>query len=89
MATRKHTATIIQVPAPDAPYPPPGPIGDLMAVEATLDLLRLAIEKDFAGDYVECRMESAAVAAGHALYLVRRARLGYAEALAMATSNTA
>jgi hypothetical protein len=71
-------------PAPD--YPPAGPIGDLMAAEAVLDLLRLAVEKDFAGDAVECRQESAAVAAAHALRLVHRARLAYAEALGVAVS---
>jgi hypothetical protein len=38
-----------------------------------LDPLRLAVEKDFAGDYLECKQESAAVAAGHALRLVHRA----------------
>ncbi len=73
--------------APAPVYPPDGPIGDLLAVEALLDLLRLAIEKDFAGDVVECRQESAAVAAAHALRLVHRARLGYAEALAVAVSS--
>ncbi len=73
--------------APD--YPPAGPLGDLMAAEALLDLLRLAVEKDFAGDYLECRQESAAVAAGHALRLVHRARLAYAEALAVAVSARA
>jgi len=76
-----------EVPAPD--YPPAGPLGDLMAAEAMLDLLRLAVEKDFAGDFVECRQESAAVAAGHALRLVHRARLAYAEALAVAVSSQA
>ena len=75
--------------APAPAYPPDGPIGDLLAVEALLDLLRLAIEKDFAGDVVECRQESAAVAAAHALRLVHRARLGYAEALAVAVSSQA
>ena len=70
--------------APD--YPPAGPLGDLMAAEAMLDLLRLAVEKDFAGDAVECRMESAAVAAAYAMRLVRSARLAYAEALAVAVS---
>jgi hypothetical protein len=72
--------------APD--YPPAGPLGDLMAAEAVLDLLRLSVEKDFAGDAVECRQESAAVAvaAAHALRLVHRARLAYAEALAVAVS---
>ena len=73
--------------APD--YPPDGPLGDLLAAEAVLDLLRLAVEKDFAGDYLECRQESAAVAAGHALRLVHRARLAYAEALAVAVGTRA
>ena len=59
---------------------------NLMAAEAVLDLLRLAVEKDFAGDAVECRQESAVVAAAHALRLVHRARLAYAEALAVAVS---
>ncbi len=57
-----------------------------MAAEAVLDLLLLAVEKDFAGDAVECRQESAAVAAAYALRLVRAARLSYAEALAVAVS---
>ena len=74
-----------EAPAPD--YPPDGPLGDLLAAEALLDLLRLAVEKDFAGDYLECRQESAAVAAGHALRLVHRARLAYAEALAVAVCD--
>lgn len=77
MATRKN---ITQQPA--ATYPPPGPVGDLLAVEATLDLLRIAIERDFAAGRFECRQESAAVACGHAMRLVRRARLSVAEALA-------
>jgi len=72
--------------APPPDYPPAGPLGDLMAAEAVLDLLRLAVEKDFAGDAVECRQESAAVAAAHALRLVHRARLAYAEVLALAVS---
>lgn len=38
--------------------------------------LNHTVEKDFAGDFVECRQESAAVAAGHALRLVHRARQG-------------
>ena len=80
----QHTFKASEAPAPD--YPPAGPLGDLMAAEAVLDLLRLAVEKDFAGDYLECRQESAAVAAGHALRLVHRARLAYAEALAVAVS---
>jgi len=83
----QHTFKVSEAPAPA--YPPDGPIGDLLAVEALLDLLRLAIEKDFAGDVVECRQESAAVAAAHALRLVHRARLGYAEALAVAVSSQA
>ena len=57
----QHTFKASKATAPD--YPPAGPIGDLMAAEAMLDLLRLAVEKDFAGDYLECRQESAAVAA--------------------------
>ena len=57
----QHTFKVSEAPAPD--YPPAGPLGDLMAAEAMLDLLRLAVEKDFAGDYLECRQESAAVAA--------------------------
>ena len=81
----QHTFKVGEAPPPD--YPPAGPLGDLMAAEAMLDLLRLAVEKDFAGDYLECRQESAAVAAGHALRLVRRARLAYAEMLAVAVST--
>ena len=80
----QHTFKASKATAPD--YPPAGPIGDLMAAEAVLDLLRLAVEKDFAGDAVECRQESAAVAAAHALRLVHRARLAYAEALAVAVN---
>lgn len=75
--------------APPPDYPPAGPLGDLMAAEAVLDLLRLAVEKDFAGDAVECRQESAVIAAAHALRLVHRARLAYAEALAVAVSRPA
>lgn len=45
-----------------------------------LDLLRLAVD-------LECRQESAAVAAGHALRPMHRARLAYAEALATAMSS--
>ena len=78
---------VSEVPPPE--YPPAGPLGDLMAAEAMLDLLRLAVEKDFAGDYLECKQESAAVAAGHALRLVHRARLAYAEALACGLSGGA
>jgi hypothetical protein len=78
------TFKVSEAPPPD--YPPAGPLGDLMAAEAVLDLLRLAVEKDFAGDAVECRQESAAVAAAHALRLVHRARLAYAEVLALAVS---
>ena len=63
------------------------PIDDLLAAEAVLDLLRLAVEKDFAGDRFECRMESAATAASHALMLVHRTRLAYAETLASAVSR--
>ncbi len=81
----QHTFKVGEAPPPD--YPPAGPLGDLMAAEAMLDLLRLAVEKDFAGDYLECRQESAAVAAGHALRLVHRARLAYAEMLAVAVST--
>lgn len=81
----QHTFKASEVPAPV--YPPDGPLGDLLAVEALLDLLRLAIEKDFAGDIVECRQESAAVAAAHALRLVHRARLAYAEVLAVTVSS--
>ena len=70
-----------------APGLPAGrPAGDLLAAEAMLDLLRLAVERDFAAGMVECRQESAAIAAGHALRLVHRARLAYAEALAVAVS---
>ena len=83
----QHTFKASKTPAPD--YPPAGPIGDLMAAEAMLDLLCLAVEKDFAGDYLECRQESAVVAVGHALRLVHRARLAYAEALACAPSARA
>ena len=60
---------------------------NLLAAEAVLDLLRLAVERDFAAGFVECRQESAAIAAGHALRLVHRARLAYAEALAAAISR--
>lgn len=67
----------------DAPYPPPGPLGDLMAIEAMLDLLRIAVEKDFSAGRLECRQESAAITAGYALRLARRARLSVAEALAI------
>ena len=63
------------------------PINDLMAAEAMLDLLRLAVEKDFAGDRFECKQESAAHVDSHALMLVHRARLDYAEALATAVSS--
>lgn len=84
MATRKNTTPT--APA-GAPYPPPGPVGDLLAVEAMLDLLRIAIERDFAAGRFECRQESAAVTAGHALYLVRRARLTVADALALAVTK--
>ena len=73
--------------APSLDCPPNGPLGDLLAAEAVLDLLRLAVEKDFAAGFVECRQESAVVAAGHALRLVHRARLAYAEALAVAVSG--
>ena len=62
--------------------PPQGPLEDLRAAEAIVDLVRIAVERDFIGDRLECRMESAVDAAGHALYLVRRARLATAEALA-------
>ena len=79
------TFKVSEAPAPD--YPPDGPLGDLLAAEALLDLLRLAVEKDFAAGFVECRQESAAIAAGHALRLVHRARLAYAEALAVAVSG--
>jgi len=67
-------------------YPPAGPLGGLMAAEAMLDLLRLAVAKDFAGDVLECRQESADIVVTHALRLVHRARLAYAEALAVAVS---
>lgn len=79
------TTLASEAPAPD--YPPDGPLGDLLAAEAVLDLLRLAVEKDFAAGFVECRQESAVVAAAHALRLVHRARLAYAEALAVAVSG--
>ncbi len=82
MSKQKSTAMPRPVETAAAPYPPPGPVGDLMAVEALLDLLRIAVEKDFVAGRLECRQESAAVAAGHALYLARRARLSVAEALA-------
>ncbi len=80
MKTRKNSD-----PAPDAAFPPAGPVGDLLAVEGMLDLLRIAIEKDFAAGRFECRQESAAVACGHAMRLVHRARLSVAEALATTT----
>ena len=80
----QNTFKASEAPAPD--YPPDGPLGDLLAAEALLDLLRLAVERDFAAGFVECRQESAAIAAGHALRLVHRARLAYAEALAVAVS---
>jgi hypothetical protein len=77
------------VPKPPPDYPPEGPLGDLLAAEAIVDLVRIAVEQDFLGDRLECRQESAAIAAGHALRLVRRARLAYAEALAVAVSSRA
>jgi hypothetical protein len=58
------------------------PIGDLRAAEAIIDLVRLGIESDFLAGAIEAKQDSGAVAAGHALYLVRRARLSVAEALA-------
>ncbi len=58
------------------------PMGDLRAAEAIIDLVRLGIESDFLAGAIEARQDSGAVAAGHALYLVRRARLSVAEALA-------
>ena len=82
MATRKNTTA-----PPSAPYPMPGPIGDLLALEAMLDLLRIAVERDFAAGRFECRQESAAVACGHAMHLVHRARLTVAEALATTISR--
>lgn len=82
MPVRKHTTA----PA-SAPYPPAGPVGDLLAVEAMLDLLRIAIEKDFAVGRFECRQESAAVVCGHALHLTARARVNVAEELAAAPSR--
>ena len=87
----QHTFKASEGPPPGylSDYPPDGPVGDLLAAEAVLDLLRLAVEKDFAGDWLECRQESAAVAAGHALRLVHRARLAYAEALAVAVGSRA
>lgn len=84
MATRKN---ITPTAPPSAPYPPHGPAGDLLAVEGMLDLLRIGLEKDFAVGRFECRQESAAVTCGHAMYLVRRARLAYAEALAVALTE--
>lgn len=84
MATRKNTTAAAP---PAAPYPPPGPLGDLLAVEAMLDLLRIAVERDFAAGRFECRQESAAVACGHALHLVHRARLSVTEALASTFSG--
>ena len=80
----QHTFKVSETPPPD--YPPEGPLGDLLAAEAMLDLLRLAVERDFSAGMIECRQESAAIAAGHALRLVHRARLAYAEALAVAVS---
>jgi hypothetical protein len=74
MATRKNTT--------HQPPPVHGPLDDLAAVEGIIDLLRLAVEKDFVGDRFECKQESAAAAATHCLHLVRRARLTVAEALA-------
>jgi hypothetical protein len=50
------------------------------------DLMRLAVEQDFAGEAVECRQESVAVAAAHVLRLVYRARQADVEALAVAVS---
>lgn len=58
------------------------PLGDLLAAEAIIDLVRLGMECDLVAGATEARQDSAAVAAGHALYLVRRARLSVAEALA-------
>ena len=63
-----------------------GLLGDLLAAEAMLDLLRLPVGKYFAGNFLECRQESAVVAASHALRIVHRARLAYADALAVAES---
>ena len=73
---------------PATPEPTHGPLDDLLAVEGIIDLLRLAIEKDFASDRFECRMESAAGAASHCLYLVRRARLSVSQELASALTTT-
>lgn len=58
------------------------PMGDLRAAEAIIDLVRLGIESDFLAGAIEARQDSGAVAAAHALYLVRRARLSVSEALA-------
>ena len=79
MATRKSTTPAAQ---PAATYPPAGPVGDVLAVESMLDLLRIAIERDFAAGRFECRQESAAVICGHALHLTARARANVAETLA-------
>ena len=79
MATRKNITTSAQ---PSAPYPTPGPLGDLLAVEGMLDLLRIAIEKDFAVGSFECKQESAAAICGHPMHLVHCARRNVAEALA-------
>lgn len=68
-------------------YPPPGPVGDLLAVEGMLDLLRIAVERDFAAGRLECDQQSAVIVAGHALRLVHRARLNVATALCTVSSG--
>lgn len=80
----QHTFKISE--PPTRMYPPDGPLGDLMAAEAIIDLLRLGIEQDFMVDFTEARQDSGVIAAGHALQLIRRARLAYAESLAVAIS---
>ena len=42
MATRKNTTA-----PPSAPYPPPGPVGDLLAVEGMLDPVENRNRKGF------------------------------------------
>lgn len=62
-------------------------MGDLLAVEGMLDLLRIAVERDFAAGRLECDQQSAAIVAGHALRLVHRARLNVAAALCTVSSG--
>ena len=66
MATRKNTTAA----ATGAPGPAARPCSATCSPSrAMLDLLRIAVERDFAAGRFECRQESAAVACGHALHL--------------------